>query len=85
MDSDTLMTGMLVCFAMRSAVRCRVPVSIVGMPESGTRWTLAHRMFSQALSMRMAPSILATSDRCWAVSLAFSWKPPDLSTSICLS
>ena len=40
-DSDTEITGAPVCSATRSAVRCLVPVSLVGIEASGTRWTLA--------------------------------------------
>ena len=40
-DCDTEMTGAPVCFATRSAVRCRVPVSSEGIVWSGIRCTLA--------------------------------------------
>ena len=40
-DWDTEMTGAPVCFATRSAVRCRVPVSSEGIVWSGIRCTLA--------------------------------------------
>ena len=38
------MTGTPVCLATRSAVRWRVPDSVVGMAESGTSWVAARRM-----------------------------------------
>ena len=51
--------------ATRSAVRWRVPVSLVGTVGSGTRWTLALAMRSQFADRMIAPSILASSDnRC---------------------
>ena len=36
-----VITGTEIWRATRSAVRCRVPVSLVGMSGSGTRWTFA--------------------------------------------
>ena len=44
MSSDTEMTGTSMERATRSAVRCRVPVSVVGTLGLGTRWTLARAM-----------------------------------------
>ena len=35
------MTSASVCFATRSAVRCRVPVSSDGIAGSGISWTFA--------------------------------------------
>ena len=43
-DCDTDTTGKPVCLATRSAVRCRVPVSTVGIDGSGIRWTAARTM-----------------------------------------
>ena len=37
-------TGNPVCFATRSAVRCRVPDSLVSIRGSGTSWVAARRM-----------------------------------------
>ena len=34
-------TSASVCLATRSAVRCRVPVSVDGMAGSGMSWTFA--------------------------------------------
>ena len=39
---ETEMTMAPVCFATRSAVRCRVPVSSEGIVGSGMSWTFAH-------------------------------------------
>ena len=59
------MTGTLSDRATRSAVRCRVPVSIVGTVGSGTRWTLARAMRLPSDDRMIAPSIFASSDsRC---------------------
>ena len=43
------MTGKPVCLATRSAVRCRVPVSSVGIVGSGTSCTPARRILVQSL------------------------------------
>ena len=48
--------------ATRSAVRWRVPVSMVGMVALGIRWTLARAMRAASADTMMAPSILASSD-----------------------
>src|ERR671921_412040 len=55
-DCDTEMTGNPVCRATRSAVRCRVPVSWVGVVESGIRWTPASTMRVASRSHRIAPA-----------------------------
>ena len=39
------MTSAPVCFATRSAVRCRVPVSSDGIVGSGISWTFAYAIF----------------------------------------
>jgi hypothetical protein len=64
-SSLALMTGTSSERATRSAVRWRVPVSVVGTVGSGTRWTLALAMRSPSVEMMIAPSIFASSDsRC---------------------
>src|SRR6476620_10813120 len=52
-----------VCLATRSAVRCRVPDSLVSIEGSGTSWVAARRMREASRSSTMPPSILASS-RC---------------------
>ena len=77
MAAETDSTGTSIERATRSAVRCRVPVSEVGMVASGIRWTLA-RAIREALAARMmAPSILASSDRRWGLNSASSRNPPE--------
>ena len=73
---ETEITGTPACLATRSAVRWRVPVSTVGMAGSGIRWTLAQRMREAVSSRTMAPSILASSERRWAVNGTSIWNPP---------
>ena len=64
-SSLALMTGTCNDLATRSAVRWRVPVSLVGTVGSGTRCTLARAMRVQSALRMIAPSILASSDmRC---------------------
>ncbi len=63
MRCDTEMTGTLIDRATRSAVRCRVPVSVVDTFGLGTRWTLARAMRLALGARMMAPSILASSER----------------------
>ena len=60
-DWLTEMTARPVCLLTRSAVRCRVPDSSVGIAGSGTSWTAARRILVQSLSTTMAPSIFASS------------------------
>ncbi len=62
-DWLTETTGKPVCFATRSAVRCRVPDSLVSMLGSGTSWAAARRIRVTSRSQTMAPSILASSRR----------------------
>src|SRR5918911_2246319 len=75
--SDTEITGTSICRATRSAVRCRVPVSEVGMFGSGTRWTLPRATREQSEARIRAPSILASSDRRWGVNSASRRNPPE--------
>ena len=70
-------TGTFSDLATRSAVRCRVPVSLVGTVGSGTRWTLARAMRVPSVEMMMAPSILASSDRRCGLYGASTRKPPE--------
>jgi hypothetical protein len=61
MDWLTEITGSPVCFATRSAVRCRVPDSLVAIEGSGTNWVAARTMRVPSRSTTIAPSILASS------------------------
>ena len=54
-------TSAPVCFATRSAVRCRVPVSFDGIVGSGISWTFAYEIFVSVGVTMIAPSILASS------------------------
>ncbi len=80
-DCDTETTGKPVCLAIRSAVRCRVPVSSVGIDGSGIRWTAARRMRVQSRSTMIAPSILASSRSPVALNSTSSANPPVLRES----
>jgi hypothetical protein len=53
-------TSALVCLETRSAVRCRVPVSIERIVGSGISCTFAQLIFLAAGSRTIAPSIFAT-------------------------
>ena len=77
MSSLTEITGTFSERATRSAVRCRVPVSLVGTVGSGTRCTLAQAMRPESGVRMMAESILHTSASRWGVNSAFIWKPPE--------
>ena len=57
----TEITGYPVWIAVRSAERCRVPDSSVGMEGSGTSWTLARRIRLPSLDSTTAPSIFDSS------------------------
>ena len=48
--------------ATRAAVRCRVPVSLVGTVELGIRWTFALAIREASAETMIAPSIFASSD-----------------------
>ena len=63
MAADTDTTGTSMDRATRSAVRWRVPVSMVGIVALGMRCTLARAMRSASGDRITAPSILASSDR----------------------
>ena len=60
-DWLTEITGSPVCFATRSAVRCRVPDSVVSIVGSGTSCTAARRILVASRSRTIAPSIFASS------------------------
>ena len=84
-DWLTEMTGKPVCLATRSAVRCRVPDSSVGIVGSGTSWTPARRIRVPSRSRTIAPSILASSRSRVAENSTSSAKPPVHSDSTILS
>ena len=71
------MTGTEIWRATRSAVRCRVPVSFVGMSGSGTRWTFARATRVPSEARMIAPSIFASSDSRCGVNSASSRNPPE--------
>ena len=71
------MTGTSIWRATRSAVRCRVPVSDVGMLGSGTRCTLPRATREQSAARMRAPSILASSESRWGVNSASRRNPPE--------
>ena len=75
-SSLALMTGTCSDRATRSAVRWRVPVSLVGTVGSGTRCTLARAMRVQSALRMIAPSILASSDMRCGLYGASSRNPP---------
>ena len=74
--ADTDSTGTSIDRATRSAVRCRVPVSVVGIVDLGIRWTLARAIREASGARMMAPSILASSERRWGLNSASTRKPP---------
>src|SRR5260370_839048 len=76
-SSETVMTGTGTWRATRSAVRCRVPVSEVGMFESGTRCALERTIREQSAVTMMAPSILASSESRCGVNSASRRNPPE--------
>ena len=61
---------------MRSAERCRVPDSSVGIDGSGTSWTLARRMRLPSLESTTAPSIFDSSRSRVGAYRTSSEKPP---------
>ncbi len=69
-------TGKPVCFATRSAVRWRVPDSVVGTDGSGTSWVAARRILVQSSLTMIAPSILANSRSPVAENSESSANPP---------
>ena len=84
-DWDTEITGNPLCFATRSAVRCRVPVSSDGIVWSGIRCTAALRIRVMSRSMMIAPSILASSRSPVAVNGTSRVNPPVEMVSTTLS
>ena len=54
-------TSASVCFATRSAVRWRVPVSLDAIDASGMSWTFAYTSFCRSRLTTIAPSIFASS------------------------
>src|SRR5690554_4159477 len=85
MDWLTEMTGKPVCFATRSAVRWRVPDSLVSIEDSGKSWTAARTIRLVWASTTTAPSILASSRRRVAENSTSRGKPPELIASTVLS
>ncbi len=75
-DWETETTGKPHALETRSAVRCRVPVSSVGIEASGTSCTPARRIFVMSLSRISAPSSLHSSRRRVAVNSTSSTNPP---------
>ena len=75
--AETDRTGTSMERATRSAVRCRVPVSVVEIVASGMRWTFARAMREASAAMMMAPSILANSDRRCGLNSESRRKPPE--------
>ena len=76
-DWLTEITGYPVCFATRSAVRCRVPDSEVSMVGSGRSWTAARRIRLTPWSTTIAPSIFASSRRRVEENSTSRTKPPE--------
>ncbi len=77
MAAETERTGTSIDRATRSAVRWRVPVSVVGIEASGIRWTFARAIREASAARMMAPSILASSERRWGLNSASSRNPPE--------
>ena len=75
-DWLTETTGKPVCLATRSAVRWRVPDSLVSICGSGTSCVAARRMRVTSRSSTMAPSIFASSRSRVAENSTSSGKPP---------
>ena len=73
--SETEITRAFVSRLMRAAVRWRMPVSLVGRLGSGLRWKFARRICVRSRSTTMAPSILESSNRRFAVNEMLSGKP----------
>jgi allophanate hydrolase subunit 1 len=74
-----------VCFATRSAVRWRVPVSSVGISGSGTNCTPARTMRDRSPVTTTPPSIFDSSRSRVAENSTSSVKPPVHSASTALS
>jgi hypothetical protein len=75
--ADTDSTGTPSERATRSAVRCRVPVSVVGVDGSGMRWTFARAIREASLATMIAPSIFASSESRCGLNSASRRKPPE--------
>ncbi len=75
--ADTESTGTSIERATRSAVRCRVPVSVVGIEASGTRCTLARAMREASPARMIAPSIFASSEIRCGLNSESSRNPPE--------
>ena len=58
---DTLITISPVCFAVRSAVLCLVPVSFVEISGDGINCAFAYKIFFKSALNTIAPSIFASS------------------------
>ena len=84
-DWLTEITGWPVCLATRSAVRCRVPDSSVGIVGSGIRCTAARTIRVPSLERTTAPSILHSSRSRVAENSTSSGKPPVHNDSTALS
>ncbi len=78
-------TGKPVCRATRSAVRCRVPDSSVGMLGSGTKCTAARTIRAPSVDSTTPPSILANSRSLVAANSTSIGNPPVQSVSTTLS
>ena len=72
----TAMTGCPVCRPVRSAVRCRVPDSTVGIVGSGVRCTLARTIRLASSLSTTEPSILHSSRSRVDENSTSSRKPP---------
>jgi len=70
-------TSASVCFATRSAVRWRVPVSAEAIVGSGISWTFAYASFDALSSTMIAPSIFESSYRSCGVNGWSSRSPPE--------
>ena len=71
------MTRAVVCFATRSAVRWRVPVSAEAIVGSGMSWTFAYAIREADSLTMIAPSIFASSKRSCGVNGTSSAIPPE--------
>ena len=76
-EADTVMTGTPVACAVRSAERCRVPVSAVGRSPAGTRCTPAATIRVRSFDRMMAPSSFASSRSFCSVNSTFRSNPPE--------
>jgi len=72
------MTNVCVCFAVRSAALCRVPVSIDDIVTLGFIRTLAYRIRFMSCDITIAPSILQSSKSFCDVNRELIRKPPSM-------